>query len=469
MIKILLTLSILFVSSQASAQTNYGFESGSLSPWSYGGGTGSQSSTGYGGNGVGVSIVDGISNYSPTGGKTWNVTPYGNKMASIQPGGSGGTFDQMTSALGLSSQSNTEIKNMLNQQAAVSGGSGNPTNASWMYRTLSLTAGQTYTIAWQYLSTDYVPFNDGSIISLVHSTDPSKHGVVNNNNAQYALLGFTNPGTGNYSTGSYGSTGWQLAVFTVSESGDYVLGFGAFNLGDTILSPILLVDEQQGTTTLNGVAYAPIAPNEGSNAPTTPTSSLCCGGSSAAFDKNSGYVAKLNAFTSRTTADNKVYIEQIGNSNTIVVDQSGTYNNYFYYSGNGSSNNIDITQSGTGSTTANYIELHVTGNTNTINMQQTSTGGSKAVFATIVDNNNSLIVQQKDNGSHWAEISLGGGSKNVDITQQGSGNHMASVTLTGLPVDLSLTQSGSTQQYYSINFNCTTSGGCAKITVTQGQ
>jgi hypothetical protein len=46
---------------------------------------------------------------------------------------------------------------------------------------------------------------------------------------------------------------------------------------------------------------------------------------------------------------------------------------------------------------------------------------------------------------------------------------MARVVLTGLPVDLSLTQSGSTQNYYSINFNCATVGGCAKITVTQGQ
>ena len=59
-------------------------------------------------------------------------------------------------------------------------------------------------------------------------------------------------------------------------------------------------------------------------------------------------------------------------------------------------------------------------------------------------------------------------NKNVDITQQGSASHMARVTLTGLPVDLSLTQTGSTQQYYSINFNCATAGGCSAIQVQQG-
>jgi hypothetical protein len=78
-------------------------------------------------------------------------------------------------------------------------------------------------------------------------------------------------------------------------------------------------------------------------------------------------------------------------------------------------------------------------------------------------------VQQKDSGSHYAEVTLSGGNKNVDILQQGSAGHMAKVNLSGTPTDLSLTQSGSTQNYYSITHNCTTVGGCAKITVTQGQ
>ena len=46
---------------------------------------------------------------------------------------------------------------------------------------------------------------------------------------------------------------------------------------------------------------------------------------------------------------------------------------------------------------------------------------------------------------------------------------MADISLSGQPSSLSLTQSGNTQQYYSINFNCATAGGCAAISVTQGQ
>jgi hypothetical protein len=96
---------------------------------------------------------------------------------------------------------------------------------------------------------------------------------LNNSQQRYGLLGFTNPGTGNYATDSYGSTGWQKVIFTVPQTGDYVLGFATFNLGDTALSPILFVDEIQGTTLLNGTSFGPIAPNPGSTAPpaTTPT------------------------------------------------------------------------------------------------------------------------------------------------------------------------------------------------------
>jgi len=190
-------------------------------------------------------------------------------MASIQGGGL--AFDQITSGLGLSGTENTAIKNMLTFQSQ-NGGGGNPTptTGSYMKRSITLQAGQTYTMAWQYLSTDYTPFNDGSIMTLVHSTDSNVTPTLNNKQQRYSLLGFTNPGTGNYATGSYGATGWQVATFTVPVAGTYILGFTSFNLGDTALSPILLVDEVQGTTTLNGQAFTPVSPNPGSDAPPPP-------------------------------------------------------------------------------------------------------------------------------------------------------------------------------------------------------
>jgi hypothetical protein len=222
-------------------------------------------------------------------------------------------------------------------------------------------------------------------------------------------------------------------------------------------------------TDMNG---NPIVPESGksytySDATLVPV--LCCGGSASAFNADSNNAAKVSAFASRTTNDSRVYIEQIGNMNIITVNQSGTRQNYAGYTGNGSSNDIEIVQSGTASTQVNYANVNVTGNSNTVSVTQQSTGGAKGAFVNIQNNNNSVIIQQKDSGSHWADVTVSGGNKNVDVLQQGSASHMARINLSGLPQDLSLTQSGSTQQYYSITSNCATTGGCAKITVNQGQ
>jgi hypothetical protein len=222
-------------------------------------------------------------------------------------------------------------------------------------------------------------------------------------------------------------------------------------------------------TDMNGNAISPESGKWYTYSDTTLVPVLCCGGSSAAFNANGTKVGLVQTFTNRTSADSQVFIEQIGNQNTITINQKGSRNNYASYHGNGSNNNISIAQTGTQSTIANYADLTVTGNNNSVNLQQTSTAGAKAIFASVQDNNNSLLIQQKDGGNHWANVSLSGGSKNVDILQQGSAGHMAKIGLTGLPVDLSLSQTGSTQQFYSIQFNCATTGGCPKITVQQGQ
>jgi hypothetical protein len=195
---------------------------------------------------------------------------------------------------------------------------------------------------------------------------------------------------------------------------------------------------------------------------------LCCGGSAAPFNADSANIAKVLTFVNRPTADSKVNITQIGNGNTITVDQSGTKNNYTSYNGNGSGNTINVTQSGNNQTVANYVDLTVTGNTNYVGITQNSTGGAKGVFANVQNDNNRLTVQQTDDGSHYAQVNLQGGNKTVDITQSGSASHMANISLSGQPVGLSLQQTGSTQQFYSIQFNCATAGGCAGIQVKQG-
>jgi hypothetical protein len=104
-------------------------------------------------------------------------------------------------------------------------------------------------MSWNYLGTDYVPYNDGSVTGLVPVTVTGTPVIrVNNYVQSYALLGFTNPGTGDYSTNSYGATGWQTSTYKVDITGTYKLGFAVFNLGDTSLSPVLMIDSEAGST-----------------------------------------------------------------------------------------------------------------------------------------------------------------------------------------------------------------------------
>ena len=490
MIKKLITTLLLFISGVAYSQ-NIGFESGNLSNWTT--------------SGSDATVSTGLDNVTYGGGLTWTIRPYGTYMAQLYPSG-GITFDSTTASLGLTSADNTAIKNFMTANAG--GGNPTPTNATWIKRTVTLQAGTTYTFAWNYLSTDYTPFNDGSMISLVHSTDVSKVPTLNNEQKRYALLGFTNPGTGNYSTDSYGSTGWQLAVFTVPESGDYVLGFATFNLGDTALSPMLFIDELQGTTELNGQPFTPIAPNPGSSAPVTG------GGSSEptyVSEISPAQQALIDAARSRRnsiSAGNRIDLNVDGSTPTVTIEQIGNYNKIQGLGGDGTKahiggfgTSVNIKQGETGSLN-NLIELGVQGNGNNITISQarsTTTGsadgqesgghilrlsvtGNSATYVlrqgndggpnsghflnyTMSGGGGSHTVKQSNNGEKIAFINISGNHNNENITQSGTGNHFLDLTLTGNNNSANITQTGSGSHRATINL--ANVGGASSLTLIQ--
>lgn len=442
--------------------TNMGFESGTTANWTVSNGTGTEKTSPWSSNGEGVQTSKGMTGYQPGGGKTWTVTPYGTYMMVIQAGGGSPNFDPAMTSLGLTTTDITTIRNYLTSL----GGNSTPTNASWAKRNVSLEAGKTYVIAWQYMSTDYTPFNDGSIMTLVHATDPTKVPVLNNETKRYALLGFTNPGTGNYSTDSYGSTGWQLATITVPVDGDYVLGFSSFNLGDTALSPILFVDDLQGTTMLNGTSFGPVAPNAGSTAPTTG------GGSTPSYNSNitTQQQSRVDAWLNRGNTKSGVFIEQIGNYNTTTVTQQGNKNNYVDIDIIGSNNTTVINQSTiTNTGNGQYLENIVTGNTNSITLTQQGSPG-KLLFNNVNGTNNTVNATQKDSGNHYLDLTLTGNGHSATVVQQGSAQHRSTISATnaGGASTINVTQQGSTTQIYSIEQSCATATGCA-VTITQGQ
>lgn len=447
MIRWLIALFMLIVSAQVNAQVvNYGFENGNYTGWTVSNGSTTLRTT-WGSNGSGVQVTTGMQNYCPGGGKCWTITPYGTYMASVQAGAGSPTFDNAMTTLGLAGSAITSIKNTI-----YSNGNMWPTNASSISKSVTLQAGVTYTFAWQYVSTDYMPYNDGSLITLTGGPGVP---TINGQTQNFALLGFTNTGTGNYSTNSYGATGWQVAVFTVPADGDYTLGFASFNLGDTALSPILFIDQMQGTTLLNGTTFTPVQPNAGSSAPPPPAPGPVEPVYPAAAISNaqSTKIQQTNALT-----QNKIYIESYGNSNSVHVEQFSNYNEVRGINGNpsmvinGSNNTVTINQ-GTATTTIgkNLAEVSITGSGNTLSLTQQHNGK----YAEIVTNGigNSISAQQNGNSSKSAFFNLLGNGNAVIATQQGSGQHFLEITAPYGGLNANITQDGSSNKQFQLIIN----------------
>jgi hypothetical protein len=455
--KKLIALFLLFFTTPVFAQvTNYGFENGDYAGWTVSNGS-TALKTNWSSDGSGVQVTTGMTNYCPGGGKCWTITPYGSYMVSLQAGGSSPQFNAAMTTLGLQSSTITTIRNTI-----YSNGNMYPTNATSISRTVFLQAGVTYTYAWQYVSTDYVPYNDGSMITVTGGPGTA---TINGQTQDYALLGFTNQGTGNYSVGSYGATGWQVAVFTVPTDGNYLLGFASFNLGDTALSPILFIDQMQGTTSLNGTTFTPVAPNAGSSAPPppapeppAPTYPL------ASISANQSLkINQTNAIT-----QNSIYINVTGSSNSVYVEQFSKQNQIRGVNGaqamtiNGSGNNVTINQ-GTATTPIgkNLAEVSITGNNNVVSLTQQQ--GSK--YAEIITNGlgNQISAQQKDAGGKSLFINALGNSNNISTLQQGTANHFLEINAPFGGVTASVTQLGSSMKQFQLLLNSPGIG----VTVTQ--
>ncbi len=213
---------------------NLGFES-DLTGWSSGGS---------------VAISDG--EVVNTSSYVWTVNQDQSKMAKLQPTGPSGAFSGVADALAMSQDSRDYIVSVFPRI----------TNIAYLFTDLELSAGESFTMSWNYIATDYIPFNDASFTTFVNLDDASKTGRINDLPTPISILGATVLGTGNYSTGSYASTGWQTTTYTAVSAGTYRLGFTAYNLDDTALSPILFVDKEIGTTLKNGEDFGPIPPDD---------------------------------------------------------------------------------------------------------------------------------------------------------------------------------------------------------------
>lgn len=199
---------------------------------------------------------------------------------------------------------------------------------------------------------------------------------------------------------------------------------------------------------------------------------LIAGGSSTTNTIVKGDITGNNNTTTMTqTGDNNAILFDItGDYNSTTIEQggaAGSDDNRIEFNVNGDHNVLSLTQrhnNGVG-TNGHYLGLDVDGNYNNILTEQKDDGDKKS-FISVQGNSNDIDLLQQGSGSHYVEIDVGS-NQTVDVTQDGSGNHNASVSMTGYASGLDLTQDSSTGQTYSINQNCLTVTGCGTTTVLQ--
>ena len=182
-------------------------------------------------------------------------------------------------------------------------------------------------------------------------------------------------------------------------------------------------------------------------------------------------VGNNNTTTLKQKGDNNVMLFNItGDYNTTTADQGGTSgadDNRLEFSINGDSNTTSITQNhnnGVG-TNGHFLALDLDGDNNNVLTSQLNDGDKKA-FLSVQGDDNDIDLYQQGAGSHYAEIAVGS-DQTVDVTQDGTGNHNASISMSGYDAGLDLTQQGSTNQTYSLSQTCLNANGCGTTTLTQ--
>jgi hypothetical protein len=176
---------------------------------------------------------------------------------------------------------------------------------------------------------------------------------------------------------------------------------------------------------------------------------------------------------------NTIALEQKSDSNVLLFDVDGNYNNLTVSQGNdladggsnvatiginGDYNDVSLTQKNGGLQNGQFADISVTGDSNFVSSQQHDS--DQMLFVDITGSDSTLYTNQKDSGSHFLDITLGS-DQTLSVTQEGSGDHAATIALDGYESSLQLNQNSNTSQTYSIDQTCGNANGCGTTVVTQ--
>jgi hypothetical protein len=174
------------------------------------------------------------------------------------------------------------------------------------------------------------------------------------------------------------------------------------------------------------------------------------------------------------SGSNEINLRVVGDTNTLKLNQArttqdvaiGTNGHYLSTDIYGSNNFLTTQQTNTGGIGGHYMETTITGNTNNVTAKQTE-NGNKIMFVNVNGSNNAVNAVQKDTGQHYLDLKLTGNNHSVSSVQQGATQNRATIELinNGGGAAIDMIQNGGS--IYNITTTCVTAGGCAPITVRQ--
>ena len=221
-----------------------------------------------------------------------------------------------------------------------------------------------------------------------------------------------------------------------------------------------------------------IATEEGlySSSPTTSTTTGTSGGITSAQS-----TAKSQARTRAGNfgdGKNTIYIDQVGSSNTVSIEQDGTAGNHIrgiYLNGNdfgkitGSSNSVTMKQGADTSSDINLIEFSLIGDTNDILLYQdrlntgyedTLAGGGHTIQLDVNGDLNDIDIIQRNNystnGGHHVNLEVDGDSNVIDLKQISDYGKSIFGKVTGNSSNISVYQEGDANKY--LDFDLTGNG-----------
>jgi hypothetical protein len=165
---------------------------------------------------------------------------------------------------------------------------------------------------------------------------------------------------------------------------------------------------------------------------------------------------------------NNITVWQARNPVTGLQDGSESSGHYLGLNVNGNSNTLLMKQSNIGgATSGHFAYVDVTGNSNNGTLTQSNTG-EKTFFGIVNGNTNVFNVAQQGSINYF-DLSLTGNGHSVIVNQKDTGSHKATVNLSnaGGASTITLVQQGAAAQNINITQQCATLSGCS-VNVTQG-